>query len=54
VNLLILVVDDQPGKAISVIDIALWDLWGQLLGQPVHALLGGAFQSTIITIGDPL
>lgn len=27
--------------ALSAIDIALWDLRGKLLGQPVHALLGG-------------
>ena len=29
--------------AISAIDIALWDARGKLQGQPVHALLGGAF-----------
>jgi D-galactarolactone cycloisomerase len=34
-------------EAISAIDIALWDLWGQSLGQPVHALLGGAFRGRI-------
>ncbi len=27
--------------AISAVDLALWDLAGKLLGQPVHALLGG-------------
>lgn len=27
--------------AISAIDIALWDIKGQVLGQPIHALLGG-------------
>ncbi|MEO0382656.1 MAG: galactonate dehydratase [Pseudomonadota bacterium] len=27
--------------AISGIDIALWDIKGQALGQPIHALLGG-------------
>jgi galactonate dehydratase len=27
--------------AISAIDIALWDIKGKALGQPVHALLGG-------------
>jgi D-galactarolactone cycloisomerase len=34
-------------EAISAIDIALWDLWGQSLGQPVHALLGGAFRDCV-------
>ncbi len=31
-------------EALSGVDIALWDLAGRLLGQPVHALLGGAFR----------
>jgi len=35
-------------EAISAIDIALWDLWGQSIGQPVHALLGGAFRDRVI------
>ena len=34
-------------EAISAIDIALWDLWGQRLGEPVHALLGGAFRDRV-------
>jgi D-galactarolactone cycloisomerase len=34
-------------EAISAIDIALWDLWGQHLGVPVHALLGGAFRDRV-------
>ncbi len=29
------------GAAISAIDIALWDIKGKALGQPVHMLLGG-------------
>lgn len=29
------------GGAVSAIDIALWDIKGQALGQPIHALLGG-------------
>lgn len=33
--------------AISAIDIALWDLWGKALGQPVHALMGGAFRTSV-------
>jgi galactonate dehydratase len=33
--------------AISAVDIALWDLCGKLLGQPVATLLGGAYRQTI-------
>jgi len=33
--------------AISGIDIALWDLWGQALGQPVARLLGGYYRERI-------
>ena len=33
-----------PISALSAIDIALWDIKGQMLGQPVHKLLGGAFR----------
>jgi L-alanine-DL-glutamate epimerase-like enolase superfamily enzyme len=33
--------------ALSAIDIALWDLCGKALGQPVHALLGGATRKSI-------
>src|SRR5690606_25185564 len=31
-------------EAIAGVDIALWDAWGRTLGQPVYALLGGAFR----------
>src|SRR5688572_1039912 len=34
-------------EAISGIDIALWDLAGNLLGQPIHKLLGGAFRDRL-------
>ncbi len=34
-------------RAASAIDIALWDVWGQALGQPVHALLGGLSRDRI-------
>lgn len=30
--------------AVSAVDIALWDVLGQSLGAPVHALLGGAIR----------
>lgn len=33
--------------ALSAVDIALWDLKGQALGQPVAALLGGRFRSEL-------
>jgi L-alanine-DL-glutamate epimerase-like enolase superfamily enzyme len=34
-------------RAISAIDLALWDILGQLLGQPVWKLLGGPVRDTI-------
>jgi D-galactarolactone cycloisomerase len=34
-------------EAIAGVDIALWDAWGRTLGQPVHALLGGAFRDAV-------
>ena len=36
-------------RALSAIDIALWDLWGKSLGLPVYQLLGGKFRSSIAT-----
>ena len=41
----------RPGEvsqsALSAIDIACWDLMGQVLGVPVHRLLGGRFRERI-------
>ena len=34
-------------RAASAIDIALWDLFGQVTGQPIHQLLGGACRDSI-------
>lgn len=34
-------------EAISAIDIALWDIAGQALGLPVHALLGGPLRREV-------
>jgi D-galactarolactone cycloisomerase len=34
-------------EAISGVDIALWDAWARLLGQPVHALIGGAYRTDV-------
>ncbi|MEO3433569.1 mandelate racemase/muconate lactonizing enzyme family protein [Inquilinus sp. CAU 1745] len=31
----------------SAVDIALWDLWGQALNAPIHALLGGKMRDRI-------
>lgn len=36
-------------RAASAIDIALWDIWGQATGQPVHQLLGGLFRDKVRT-----
>ncbi|MEO1447973.1 MAG: mandelate racemase/muconate lactonizing enzyme family protein [Bacteroidota bacterium] len=35
-------------SALSAIDVALWDLKGKILGQPVYQLLGGKKRDTII------
>jgi L-alanine-DL-glutamate epimerase-like enolase superfamily enzyme len=37
--------------AISAIDIALWDILGQAVGQPIYKLLGGAFHDRIRVYG---
>lgn len=34
-------------QAISGVDIALWDIAGKALGQPVYRLLGGAFRTRL-------
>lgn len=34
-------------EALSGVDIALWDAWGRTLGQPISALLGGAFRTSV-------
>ncbi len=34
-------------RAVSAVDVALWDLAGKRCGQPVSALLGGAVRDTI-------
>jgi L-alanine-DL-glutamate epimerase-like enolase superfamily enzyme len=36
-------------RAISLVDVALWDLLGQRAGLPVHALLGGYRESAPVT-----
>lgn len=34
-------------EALAGVDIALWDAWARLLGQPVHALIGGRFRDRV-------
>ncbi len=41
-------------EAISGVDIALWDLAGKTLNQPVYQLLGGAFRKKIHTYASPV
>jgi L-alanine-DL-glutamate epimerase-like enolase superfamily enzyme len=40
------------GHAISGIDIALWDIKGKVLGQPIHRLLGGAHRTEVELIAS--
>jgi len=40
--------------AISAVNIALWDLAGKALGQPVSVLLGGRYRSAVPTYGSVL
>jgi len=41
-------------EAISAVDIALWDIFGQAQGLPVSALMGGAFRSEVETYATGL
>jgi len=41
-------------QAISGIDLALWDLKGKILGQPVFRLLGGAYRTEIAAYASVL
>jgi galactonate dehydratase len=34
-------------RGLSAIDIALWDIFGQVTGQPIHQLLGGTYRDSI-------
>ncbi|GGG01847.1 mandelate racemase/muconate lactonizing enzyme family protein [Paenibacillus abyssi] len=34
-------------EALSAVDIALWDIYGQMLNKPVHSLIGGSFRESI-------
>lgn len=37
------------GRANSAVDIALWDLYGKIVGQPIYQLLGGRVREKIRT-----
>ncbi len=39
---------------VSAIDIALWDIRGKVLNQPIHALLGGKLRDDILLYTHPL
>jgi L-alanine-DL-glutamate epimerase-like enolase superfamily enzyme len=39
-------------NAIAGVDIALWDLKGRLLGQPIHNLLGGSYRDRVAAYGS--
>jgi L-alanine-DL-glutamate epimerase-like enolase superfamily enzyme len=39
--------DGAMAGALAAIDIALWDLKGKLLGQPIYKLLGGAWRTDL-------
>ncbi|WP_431284573.1 mandelate racemase/muconate lactonizing enzyme family protein [Humitalea sp. 24SJ18S-53] len=39
--------DGALSGALAALDIALWDLKGKLLAQPVHKLLGGAWRTSL-------
>jgi len=39
--------DGAFAAALAAIDIALWDLKGKVLGQPIHRLLGGAWRTEL-------
>ncbi len=39
--------DGALAAALAAVDIALWDLKGRILGQPIHRLLGGAWRTEL-------
>ena len=41
----------MPIQALSGVDIALWDLFGKIAGQPLHQLIGGAFRESVPVYG---
>ncbi len=43
-----------PMQAVSAIDVALWDITGKALHQPVHTLLGGALRDRVMAYATGL
>lgn len=41
----------MPLQSLSGVDIALWDIAGKVIGQPIHKLIGGAHRSTVQAYG---
>ncbi|MEM7197994.1 MAG: mandelate racemase/muconate lactonizing enzyme family protein [Pseudomonadota bacterium] len=41
----------MPLQALSGVDIALWDIAGKVMGQPLHMLIGGAHRNSIRAYG---
>ena len=41
----------MPLQALSGVDIALWDLFGKIVGLPVHKLIGGAHRDRVPVYG---
>jgi len=41
----------MPMQALSGVDVALWDIAGKVMGQPIHNLLGGAHRSKVPAYG---
>jgi galactonate dehydratase len=39
----------HQADALAAVDIALWDLWGKIAGQPVSAMLGSAGTASVPT-----
>ncbi len=41
----------MPMQALSGVDIALWDIFGKVAGQPIHRLIGGSFRTRLPVYG---
>jgi D-galactarolactone cycloisomerase len=41
----------MPLQSLSGVDIALWDIAGKVMGQPIHKLIGGAHRTSVPAYG---